>query len=107
MRNLRFQLTHWYTYRTAVGVILGLVLGLGMFWVYSGGFVGPIRVLNLNLHPEDRIVPEADTPPPAVSIVGIDDLSLDKQKGVGQRFPFSRDVYASAITGNVGIAGGG
>ena len=92
MRNLRFALIHWYTYRSVVGVVLGALLALFLFGAYQGYYLA-----FLNIHPEDRLFPAADQPAPDVLLVGIDNQSLDKSKGVGQHFPFTRDVYARAI----------
>jgi adenylate cyclase len=80
-----YYLTHWYTFRTVVGVLLGIVIGLLVFGVYSAQSV-PI-------HPEDRLFPSNDSPDPNVVIVGIDDPSI---KAVGH-FPFSRDRFATVL----------
>ena len=80
-----YYLTHWYTYRTVVGVLLGAAVALAIYGTYA---------VNLfPIHPEDAFFPRADPPDPNVVIVGIDDKSI---AAVG-RFPFSRDRYATVL----------
>ena len=87
---------YWYTYRTAVAVILAVVLSGTICWLYTQQVAcdthSGVCVLNVSLHPEDRFVPEA-SPDPNVIIVGIDDQSL---KDIG-RYPVPRDVYARVL----------
>jgi adenylate cyclase len=86
MPKLPTWLTHWYTYRGAVGIISGLVLALLMFGLYAIDFPG--------VHPEDRFFAEDSPPASDVVIVGIDDKTI---AALGH-FPFSRDAYAATLT---------
>ena len=83
-RPIGYYVTHWYTYRTVVGVLLALVMTLGLFFVYSRPQIAPV-------HPEDRLYDAFGHVDPNVVIVGIDDRTLT---GSGLRFPFGRDKYA-------------
>ena len=88
-------LHYWYTYRTAVAVVIAVALSGAIYWLYTqqvacDNHVGCIA--NIAVHPEDRFVPGAK-PDPNVVIVGIDDQSL---KDIG-RYPVPRDVYAKAL----------
>jgi adenylate cyclase len=80
-----YYLTHWYTFRTVVGVLVGIVIALLIFGTYVAQ-VFPI-------HPEDRLFATNDNPDPNVVIVGIDDESIQK---VGH-FPFTRDRFATVL----------
>lgn len=92
MRKLPTWLTHWYTYRGAVGIISGLGIAVLMFLLYLQGI--PL------VHPEDRLFP-ADNPPASdVVIVGIDDPTIHS---LGH-FPFTREKYA-ALVSNLAQAG--
>jgi adenylate cyclase len=89
-------LRYWYTYRTAVAVVIAVVLSGVIYWLYTQQLAcdnhsGPC-IANLSLHPEDRFVPGTN-PDPNIVIVGIDDQSL---KTIG-RYPVPRDVYAKAL----------
>ncbi len=89
-------LRYWHTYRTAVAVVIAVVLSGVIYWLYTQQLAcdnhsGPC-VANLSLHPEDRFVP-GTKPDPNIVIVGIDDQSL---KTIG-RYPVPRDVYAKAL----------
>lgn len=89
-------LRYWYTYRTAVAVVIALVLSGVMYWLYTqqlacDSHVGTC-IVNISVHPEDRFVP-ATSPDPNILIVGIDDQSL---KTIG-RYPVTRDFYAKAL----------
>ena len=77
--------THWYTFRTVVGILLGLLMAAMVFGIYSFGTFG--------IHPEDKLVPSSDSPDPNVVIVGIDDNSI----GAIGHFPFPRDRYATLL----------
>ncbi len=87
---------YWYTYRTAVAVILAVVLSGTIYWLYTQQVACDTHVgaclVNISVHPEDRFVPGAN-PDPNVIIVGIDDQSL---KDIG-RYPVPRDVYAKVL----------
>jgi adenylate cyclase len=90
------HLRYWYTYRTAVAVVIAVILSGGIYWLYTqqaacDTHVG-ICIANISVHPEDRFVP-GDPPDPNIVIVGIDDQSL---KDIG-RYPVPRDVYAKAL----------
>jgi adenylate cyclase len=89
-------LRYWYTYRTAVAVVIAVVLSGGIYWLYTQQIAcdnhAGLCVANLSLHPEDRFVPGTN-PDPNIVIVGIDDQSL---KTIG-RYPVPRDVYATAL----------
>ena len=84
-RSPLYFLTHWYTFRAVVGVLLGVLMAAMIFGVYSFGTFG--------IHPEDKLVPNADAPDPNVVIVGIDDNSI----GPIGHFPFTRDRYATLL----------
>lgn len=90
---------YWYTYRTAVAVLLALVLTGAMFWLYTQQLTCDARqdgcYVNLAVHPEDRFAPQYDPgkPQDSVVIVGIDDESL---KALGH-YPISRSYYATAL----------
>ena len=87
---------YWYTYRTAVAVVIAVALSGAIFWLYTQQVTCDTHVgtcvANISLHPEDRFVP-GDNPDPNIVIVGIDDQSL---KDIG-RYPVPRDVYAKAL----------
>jgi adenylate cyclase len=89
---------YWYTYRTAVAVLLALVLTGVMFFLYSQQIACDTQgscAINISVHPEDRFVVESklDPPAPKVVIVGIDNQSV---KTIGQ-YPVPRTVYAKAL----------
>ena len=84
-KSLLYYLTHWYTFRTVVGVLLGALIAVLVFGAY------PLQLFPI--HPEDRILSGNDAPDPNVVIVGIDDASI---RAVGH-FPFSRDRFATAL----------
>ncbi|HKB32728.1 MAG TPA: adenylate/guanylate cyclase domain-containing protein [Candidatus Dormibacteraeota bacterium] len=87
---------YWYTYRTAVAVVIAVVLSGAIYWLYTQQVTCDTHVgtciANLSVHPEDRFVP-GDNPDPNIVIVGIDDQSL---KDIG-RYPVPRDVYARVL----------
>src|SRR5229473_1889777 len=87
---------YWYTYRTAVAVVIAVVLSGVIYWLYTQQVACDTHVgacvANLSVHPEDRFVP-GDNPDPNIVIVGIDDQSL---KDIG-RYPVPRDVYAKVL----------
>ena len=81
-----YYLTHWYTFRTVVGVLVGTAIALLVFGAYT--------IQMFPIHPEDKLFPSNDQPPdPNVVIVGIDDQSIHQ---VGH-FPFSRDRFATVL----------
>ena len=90
---------YWYTYRTAVAVLIALVLTGVMYFLYTqqltcdAGVKG--CVANISVHPEDRFVASYDPGRPRndVVIVGIDNESLQT---LGH-YPISRDRYAQAL----------
>jgi adenylate cyclase len=84
-RSPLYYLTHWYTFRTVVGIVLGGVVALLVFGTYAAG--------TFPLHPEDRLFPSSDSPDPNVVIVGIDDKSIE---AIGH-FPFPRDRFATVL----------
>jgi adenylate cyclase len=84
-RSPLYYLTHWYTFRTLVGIVLGTVVALLVFGTYAVG--------TFPLHPEDRLFPSSDPPDPNVVIVGIDDRSIE---AIGH-FPFPRDRFATVL----------
>ena len=87
---------YWYTYRTAVAVLIALVLTGVMFWLYTQQLAcdahGNDCVANISVHPEDRFAGQSD-PGSNVVIVGIDDASVQR---IGQ-YPISREKYALAL----------
>jgi adenylate cyclase len=91
-KNPLYYLTHWYTFRSVVGVLLGTAIALLIFGTYTAQ-IFPI-------HPEDKLFPTNDSPDPNVVIVGIDDPSI---AAVGH-YPFSRDRFATVL-GNLHQAG--
>jgi len=91
---------YWYTYRLVVAVLLGLVLTLVTFGLYSQQVACDTHVgtcaVNVSVHPEDRFVNEDPLLPPSpkVIIVGIDNASLQT---IGT-YPVPRDRYATALS---------
>jgi len=98
-RNLGRYVRYWYTYRTAVAVLMSLVLTGMMFWLYTQQLTcdaGPTGcIANISVHPEDRFANQYDPgiPQDRFVIVGIDNESLHS---LGH-FPISRDKYATAL----------
>ena len=91
-RNIRY----WYTYRTAVAVVIAVVITLLMFGVYTQQVPCDARAyncyVNVAVHPEDRLF-STTAPNPGIVVVGIDDASVNQ---IGQ-FPVPRNVYALAL----------
>jgi adenylate cyclase len=87
---------YWYTYRIVVAVLIGLVLTLGTFWLYTQQVACDTRSgtcsVNVSLHPEDRFMGYGK-PDPGVVIVAIDNQSVQT---IGS-YPVARDVYAQAL----------
>jgi len=90
------RIRYWYTYRTAVAVLMALVLSVLMYVLYTQQVACDRRTadcqVNIAVHPEDRLFSET-RPDPNVVVVGIDDASILK---IGQ-YPVPRDRYALAI----------
>jgi adenylate cyclase len=94
-RALARRIRYWYTYRTAVAVVLAVAMSLLMFGLYTQQLAcdaGSGCYVNIAVHPEDRLFSASD-PNAAIEVVGIDDASV---KTVGQ-FPVPRSVYALAL----------
>ena len=98
-RQLGRYIRYWYTYRTAVAVVIALVLTGVMFWLYTQQLTCDAHqsgcLVNLSVHPEDRFSSQYDPgkPQDSVLIVGIDDSTVSQMK----QFPLSRDKYAAAL----------
>ena len=94
--NLGRYIRYWYTYRTAVAVLIAFILSGAMYWLYTQQLACDSHIgnclVNISQHPEDRFISESN-PDPQVVIVGIDDKSL-QDIGV---FPITRDHYAIAL----------
>ncbi len=90
---------YWYTYRTAVALLIALVLSGVMFGLYTQQLAcnaGPDGCyVNVSVHPEDRFASQYDPglPQDRVVIVGVDNASLP---AIG-RFPIPRHFYAQAL----------
>ena len=87
---------YWYTYRTAVGVLIALVLSGFIFWLYTQQVACDAHtggcLANFSVHPEDRFYGYGK-PDPHVVIVGIDNKSVRALK----QYPLPRGVYATAL----------
>ena len=87
---------YWYTYRTAVAVVIAAVLSGGIYWLYTQQVACDTHVsgcvANVSVHPQDRFVDQLG-PGNNVVIVGIDDRSI---QSIGQ-YPPPRSVYAQAL----------
>jgi adenylate cyclase len=87
---------YWYTYRTAVAVVIALMLSGAIYWLYTQQVACDTHaagcVANLSVHPQDRFVDQLG-PGNNVVVVGIDDRSL---QAIGQ-YPPPRTVYAQAL----------
>ncbi|HSS60358.1 MAG TPA: adenylate/guanylate cyclase domain-containing protein [Candidatus Limnocylindrales bacterium] len=89
------RIRYWYTYRTAVALLMALVISVLMFGLYTQQVAcdsGSGCQVNIAVHPEDRLF-SASVPNPSIVVVGIDDRSIGK---IGQ-FPVPRNVYALAL----------
>src|SRR5579859_2494026 len=88
---------YWYTYRTVVAVVLALVLSGAIYWLYTQQVACDAHLgrclVNVSVHPEDRLFANQTDPGPGVVIVGIDNRSVQT---VGS-YPVPRSVYASAL----------
>ena len=95
---------YWYTYRTAVAVLMALVLSGAMFWLYTQQLTcdghGGGCLINISLHPEDRFGQTYDpgSPNDAVVIVGISDDTMPKLSEADRHYPLPRSLYAQALT---------
>ena len=85
-RGPLYYLTHWYTFRALVGVLLGTLIALLVFASYSAEM--------FPIHPEDRLFTGSDSDS-SVVIVGIDNQSIGDQKA--GHFPFSRERFAKVL----------
>jgi adenylate cyclase len=86
---------YWYTYRTAVAVLIGVVLSGALFWLYTQQVACDSHagcIVNLSVHPEDRLIAKTN-PDPNVVIVGIDDASV----GTIGAYPMPRESYAKVL----------
>jgi adenylate cyclase len=87
---------YWYTYRTAVAVLIGLVVTILMYGLYTQQVACDAHLdschVNVAVHPEDRLF-STSSPSSDIVVVGIDDASVNK---IGQ-FPVPRDKYALAL----------
>jgi adenylate cyclase len=87
---------YWYTYRTAVAVLIAVVLSGAIYWLYTQQVECDTHVAgcvaNISVHPQDRFVDQL-APGNNVVIVGIDDRSV---QAIGQ-YPPPRSVYAQAL----------
>ena len=86
---------YWYTYRTAVAVVIAVLLSGVMYWLYTQQAACDTHsgcVINISVHPEDRLI-ALSNPDPNVVIVGVDNASVDK---IGV-YPVPRDRYAQVL----------
>jgi len=87
---------YWYTYRTAVAILIALVLTGVMYWLYTQQLTCDAHldgcVANISVHPEDRFALQYD-PGNGVVIVGIDDASVNAMG----HYPPPRSEYATAL----------
>jgi len=87
---------YWYTYRTAVAVVIAVVLSGVIYALYTQQVACDTHVgaclINISVHPEDRLILKS-TPDPNVVIVGVDDASVSK---IGV-YPVPRDRYAQVL----------
>src|SRR6202521_912677 len=70
---------YWYTYRTAVAVVIAVLLSGVMYWLYTQQAACDTHsgcVINISVHPEDRLI-ALSNPDPNVVIVGVDNASGD------------------------------
>jgi adenylate cyclase len=90
------QIRYWYTYRTAVAVVIAVVFSGAIYWLYTQQVACDAHVggclANLSVHPQDRFVDQF-APGNNVVIVGIDDRSLQTIK----QYPPPRSIYADAL----------
>jgi adenylate cyclase len=88
---------YWYTYRTAVAVLIAVVLSGAIYWLYTQQVACDTHVgvcaINLSVHPQDRFVGQSPTDQ-TIEIVGLDDGSVQH---IGS-YPITRNHYADALT---------
>jgi adenylate cyclase len=88
---------YWYTYRTAVAVVIALLLSAAIYGLYTQQIACDTHVggcfINISPHPEDRLLAAQNDPGPGVVIVGIDDRSAQ----VLGHYPFTRERYAAVL----------
>jgi len=94
--NLGRYIRYWYTFRTAVAVLMAVVISILMFGLYTQQVTCDTGqgtcLVDVVVHPEDRLF-STTAPNPGIVVVGIDDASVAK---IGQ-FPVPRNVYALAL----------
>ena len=87
---------YWYTYRTAVAVVIAVALSGAIYWLYTQQVACDTHVgvcaVNISVHPQDRLAGQSSTDP-TVEIVGLDDASVQK---IGT-YPITRNYYAEAL----------
>ena len=92
------RIRYWYTYRTAVAVLMAVVITLLMFGLYTQETPCNNNTtdchVNVVVHPEDRLF-SSSAPNPDIEIVGIDDQSFGLAKL--PQFPIPRNDYALAL----------
>jgi adenylate cyclase len=89
------QIRYWYTYRTAVAVVIAVVLGGAIYWLYTQQVACDTHagcLANVSVHPQDRFADQRG-PGNNVVIVGIDDRSVQ----VINQYPPPRSVYADTL----------
>src|ERR1700745_1387143 len=96
-RGLGRFIRYWYTYRTLVAVLIGLLVSGSMYWLYTQQVACDNQessdcYARLSLHPEDRLFFESSDP--NLVVIGIDDQTI---KDLGARFPLDRSRYAKAL----------
>jgi adenylate cyclase len=87
---------YWYTYRTAVAVLVALVLSALMYGLYTQQVACNAHrgcIVNASIHPEDRFFTQQD-PGSDVVIIGIGDQDVQQ---TGDHYPIPRDRYALAL----------
>jgi adenylate cyclase len=87
---------YWYTYRTAVAIVIAVVLSGVIYALYTQQVACDTHagacLINISVHPEDRLIAQSN-PDPNVVIVGVDDASVSK---IGV-YPVPRDRYAQVL----------
>jgi adenylate cyclase len=87
---------YWYTYRTAVAVLIAVVLSGAIYWLYTQQVACDTRVgtcaINLSVHPQDRFISQSPTDQ-TIEIVGLDDNTVQQ---IGS-YPITRDHYADVL----------
>ena len=93
---------YWYTYRTLVAVLIGLLVSGSMYFLYTQQVACANEssdcYIRLSQHPEDRFFSESTDP--NIVLIGIDDASIQE---LG-KFPLDRSNYGDALT-NLNKAG--